>query len=583
MPCGPDLLDNWYPQNLATDGWYGDLGPSVSDLELEYFLNEYTSEAFPTLDSSRFDDYARRLLALEERQSLSAEASKPTPAAVEPEVQAIASSAPASTTSHDAQQPAPIPTEPILVSEDEDSSQGDGAIDVQGLSADAGEAPSKILWVEGAVPDLTSDIEENDVRVASLHVKANEGSRCSKYVFVSIRGGWQEYTDMPLYSLERRRLISASSAVRLEVRVKSRLVEAALTAIQAHRDKASAMSKKQIAATNGLAEPVYAQLPLNDGGMSLTTVLPGTLPSLVHYCKAKCAVCFNPLKGLLKPEHQRQDGSDDELEGRRGGEDSHSRDEAAAADEPGGDGLLSSQLLQENGEVICKRQRHKRSAEIAQQQESGRATKRSRRSRKPGIYESSSEQMVGIACYKIHDKCWDMSSGDALQQSLDSTVSAGLVRLGELCGYTATDMLTCDLCGRSGGAIFGFTLHDSIHVDPVSGGAWMGHWPCVLFLAHSGMLCPATPPRTHCESPCAGRDRCDLSTSHPLELVFRDRLDSYTCSLCGEQSGITVNCCDPTCAVVAHHLCAMLAGWGIHSVQGTRSLLFHCAYHTLAS
>lgn len=441
--------------------------------------------------------------------------------------------------------------------------------------------PDRIPWFVGKPPTLTEDLKGHNIRVVAAPANA---AGTLKYAFVSIRGGWKEYEDFSLFSEETRRQRSSANAKAVEVRIKESLLLAAQQAFDSYVAKRKQISaKKQV--TNGLA-PTLAQLPLNDGGMCLSSVGPGSITDLPKQCQTRCAICLCMLKMLCEVKLEAIGGiSRDEIITGRSDEDG-----AVEIDENSVDATvdgLSTELL------ISSRLRNKRPLAAGSSTAESRQSylrKKSRMNVPQNGLELVSTRHVGIYPVIVHDKCWNKYENNALKHIIDCTISKGVIALEELCEYNQYDLLTCDLCGRFGAALFKFKVPETVFVEGIKYNEWMGHWPCVLFLAHSGMLCTekvikkcARVARRCSVAAITDASGGDTGIAYSQgSCVFLKRFRKFSCSVCGSREGLTVCCNNPTCGVTAHHLCASLGNWGIYCVDSSRSPMFYCPCHSLS-
>jgi hypothetical protein len=185
-----------------------------------------------------------------------------------------------------------------------------------------------------------------------------------------------------------------------------------------------------------------------------------------------------------------------------------------------------------------------------------------------GINSFSEPKETGLVAGAVVAEA-DSSSG--LTSGSDSVPLAFNPQLtpGAFCLYSTPQAKDgeCDLCARSGGVLQYFSLSAEVStLNAPSAEGYLGHAPCIFWLAHSRLLDPT--PLAPLGSASNGAVTKD--NAPPARSRFDKLLNRWRCGLCGRHTGITVRCCAAGCAVRCHPLCAQIAGpgWLLCSLTG---------------
>lgn len=99
------------------------------------------------------------------------------------------------------------------------------------------------------------------------------------------------------------------------------------------------------------------------------------------------------------------------------------------------------------------------------------------------------EKTVGSVTYTIHAQCAYIFDNNAMNTDIQRF---GTIRINNHYHYDEIDDADCDLCGRRGAIMFYFDINTRCSTTPPpSNDGWLGHLPCIYWLANSGLLIPA--------------------------------------------------------------------------------------------
>lgn len=314
-----------------------------------------------------------------------------------------------------------------------------------------------------------------------------------------------------------------------------------------------------------ISNPKICHLPLEDGGIRSTCLVPAYVPKSLHlYCDSACAYCMTKIP----------DWKIDECK---------------------------------TGSPRSKRKK-----------------KRSGKKKKDGEYTSSDEsdyndakafdvveKSVGVFNYRFHRQCHALfENKDSLiaiinNSSEDEETSSSIEKYITIKNYhenKSVDDVICDLCGRPGGVMQYFFIDpDATVVNSPRTEGWCGHIPCIYWLYKSSLLSIRKKPSPltllgqaqnrvndraqkfakllenarHDENDeIINNDKQnslenEVMTSKNYISGFDELLGLWNCSLCGLREGISIRCSSSACTVRAHPLCAAMAGspWQLCSIN----------------
>jgi hypothetical protein len=153
-----------------------------------------------------------------------------------------------------------------------------------------------VPWVDNKPPPFSDSRLREDIRIAT---KVGTSGKWS-HVFVSIRAGWKafpSYDTPPSFTHEERVKQSTEAVVPLHQRFVENVIrfstEAAKSGVRAEGE------------TSSPRPPVDGVVPLCDGALVTTCLIPGKLPDLSELYQQRCALC---LDSLPQPHQQSNSG-----------------------------------------------------------------------------------------------------------------------------------------------------------------------------------------------------------------------------------------------------------------------------------
>lgn len=276
--------------------------------------------------------------------------------------------------------------------------------------------------------------------------------------------------------------------------------------------------------------PMMGYLPLEDGGIKHVILSSATVPKSLHpVCDAGklCAYCLEPLPPAKSAQKRKNLSKEAAVASMLGYSDSPVRKSFGAVSY-----LIHPHCLRGMNEGL-----------------SGFAD-----------VEKDAERNVELGADANEDK------------TSPNTAFSSHLTPGPLCEYTDPDAKDgeCDLCCRAGGVLQYFTLSPACSkVSPPTEEGYLGHPPCVFWLAHSRLLEVATDTEISTVSTTEGGNDKEKQISNvkkahaPVHDESETRFDSvlskWRCGLCGRHNGVTTRCAAAGCAVRCHPLCVQLA------------------------
>lgn len=173
-------------------------------------------------------------------------------------------------------------------------------------------------------------------------------------------------------------------------------------------------------------------------------------------------------------------------------------------------------------------------------------------------HENITDVILGAMEYPLHEYCFMMfQQNKFIAQPSPNIVIEGV----HMCA--TIDDVDCDLCGRTGGILVEFQLDKSItSVAPSDANHWVGHVPCLQFVASSKLFSPPVDSPENMESERAKARLIKIQPNETTSIEPRSLFDvlfqANRCALCGGEGGIVPRCIAANCCARAHPLCCML-------------------------
>jgi hypothetical protein len=315
----------------------------------------------------------------------------------------------------------------------------------------------------------------------------------------------------------------------------------------------------------------FALLPLDDGGLRMTTLNPPSATEL-YSCRSMHQACINhELCGFCL-----QTISSNEMKPKPSGQSpgtTRRKKRALSQKKRPGKKKLPSALIREKIELL--------DGASDSDEDDGKSDDELDAMIISSAFEGIVECNFGIARYPIHHHC--IRGFDLLREKLKSRSSCMTIH-DKPYPYDAVDDAQCDLCGRRGGVMVYFQIHpDHTSLQAPSADGWLAHAPCIYWIDQSKLLqaVEAGALKQHAWSMLP--DKATATATAAVKTMFDLSFRIAACSLCGLYEGITYRCGALGCTIRAHALCmtqARAMNWTMTCLSGSEAMICLCPNHS---